>query len=154
MGRKPIVISHKAHPSLAVKIVQLFPSLGRGVREREQSGRGGFGPQRGQLQQLRQSAEKIVTLLASALLLSHSGPAFSPCACRSGWAGGSLGAAPVSLRSWLQWTQCLQARGQTSMLCRIKGRHEALRQSLFWPVTELARDWGRELCSALFFFFF
>lgn len=28
MGRNPIVLSHKAHLSLAVKLVQLFPSLG------------------------------------------------------------------------------------------------------------------------------
>lgn len=28
VGRKPIVISHKAHLSFAVKMVQMFPSLG------------------------------------------------------------------------------------------------------------------------------
>lgn len=47
----------------------------------------------------------------------------------------------------------MQARGQTSMLCRIKGRLETLRQSLFWPVTELDRGWGKELHGTLFFFF-
>lgn len=70
VGRKPIVISHKAHPSLAVKIVQLFHSLGstesslaeEGLAHEEDSCSGFVNLQ-----------IKIVTLLASALLQSHSG---------------------------------------------------------------------------------
>lgn len=48
----------------------------------------------------------------------------------------------------------MRARGQLSMLCRIKGRHEALRQSLFWPETELAPWLGKETVWHFFCCFF
>lgn len=60
---------------------------------------------------------------------------------------------PCLPRPLLASVDTMRARGQTSLLCRIKGRHEALRQSLFWPVTELACGWEKGLRGTLFFFF-
>lgn len=70
VGRKPIVISHKARISLAVKI-QLFPFLGSMESSQGEEGLAHKGDR--QLQQLPQFADKTVTLVTSALLLSRSG---------------------------------------------------------------------------------
>lgn len=70
VGRKPIVVSHKVHPSLAVKIVQLFHSLGSMESSPGEEGLAHRGDSCSGFVNLQ---IKVVTLLASALLPSHSG---------------------------------------------------------------------------------
>lgn len=60
---------HKAHEFSSEDTAVSLPG-----QHGEQPGRGGFGPQRGQTAaQLPQFADKTVTLIISAFLLSHSG---------------------------------------------------------------------------------
>lgn len=167
-GREPIVISHKAHLSFPVKIVQLFPSLGSAENSLGEDG----------LAHKRDSCScRGICRPNRSPVPSEPLPAPLPALTRS-CSGSKRRALERLFRMWVMFQRAgffvwvnlvvlcvyewvarweppqpvfasktsapdfsghtMRARGQPSMLCRIKGRYEAPRQSLFWPATELA----------------